>query len=117
MIEENNQAILCMLGVIYFEKLKYDVSIFFGHINVQHAHRIRTTSIRQLKKMNYYNDYTRLIKEQKKQEARANEKVVTADLESVLLAPHWPCSSFYYSQRLQNLTVTEIDSTNAYAYI
>ena len=66
-------------------------------------------------------DYTRVIKEKKKQEARANEDVVNAafDLEAVLLAPHRLCSTFYYSRRLQkhNLTVTEIDNMNTYAFL
>ncbi len=66
-------------------------------------------------------DYTRLLKDEKKNEARSKDDVVTAafDLESVLLAPHGQCSSFYYSRRLKNhnLTVTEIDNMCTYAYL
>ena len=65
-------------------------------------------------------DYARVIKEEKKQEARTNEDVVTAafDFEAILFAPHGPCSTFYYSRWLQdyNLTVTEIDNMNTYVY-
>ena len=88
-----------------------------------HVQHTRTTKIKHQRQQKHVSDkdYIRMIKEEKKQEARANEDVVTAafDLKTVLLAPHGPCSTFYYSRRLQNhnLTVTEIDNMNTYAYL
>ena len=57
----------------------------------------------------------------KKDEHKANENVLAAafNLEEVLLWPHGPTSSFYYSQHLKihNFTLTNIDTMETYCFL
>lgn len=56
-----------------------------------------------------------------KEEVNNTDNVVTAafDLQHVLLSPYEPTGAFYYSGRLKshNLTVTEINNMDIYAYL
>ena len=66
-------------------------------------------------------DRAREYKQAKKDESEANQKTLSAafDLEKVLLCPHGPTSSFYYSQRLKihNFTITNIANMQTYCFL
>ena len=65
--------------------------------------------------------YVRAHKSSSKILVEENEKAVAAafDLEQVLLCPYGPTGAYYYSRRLKNhnLTVTELNNMNTYAYL